>query len=83
VVRDLNRYLDAVTAAKDNDEITELRGQAVKAMRSDLQRSLKGKTRLGLPELYRIEIKPPQPTNGKKDGVPSDTKAKAETQPQS
>lgn len=62
VISSINRYLDGVTAMGADlspDKIMELRGKAVRAMRSDIQNYLNHKTKLPLPELYRIEVKPP------------------------
>jgi hypothetical protein len=61
VVTSLNRYLDAVTsigAELSSERLMELRGAAVRAMRADIQRLYDSKTRLPLPELYKIEVKP-------------------------
>lgn len=66
VISSINRYLDGVTAMGADlspDKIMELRGRAVRAMRVDIQGYLNNKSRLALPELYRIEVKPPEATN--------------------
>lgn len=62
VISSINRYLDGVTAMGADlspDKIMELRGKAVKAMRNDIQGYLSSRTKIQLPELYRIEIKSP------------------------
>jgi hypothetical protein len=60
VVSALNRYLDAVTAIGaelSSEHLMELRGQAVRTMRVDVQSMYDAKMRLALPELYKIEVR--------------------------
>ncbi len=72
VIATINRYLDGVTAMGADlspDKIMELRGKAVKAMRKDIQGYLNNRSRLPLPELYRIEVKTPDvPEKNKQNG---------------
>lgn len=72
VITTINRYLDGVTAMGADlspDKIMELRGKAVKAMRNDIQGYLNNRSRLPLPELYRIEVKTPDvPEKNKQSG---------------
>ncbi len=59
VIVSVNRFLDGVTAESPAAEkLMELRGQAVKAMRDDVQQSYAAPTKLALPELYKVEVRP-------------------------
>lgn len=81
VVHAINRYLDGVTAIGADlspDKMMELRGKAVMAMRNDLQNYFGNKTKLPLPELYKIEVRQPEvdasTSKSKSSAIGSDSK---------
>lgn len=81
VIASINRYLDGVTAMGADlspDKIMELRGKAVRSMRADIQGYLNAKTRLPLPELYRIEVKAPVHSAPKEESKKSKPKPVAQ-----